>query len=61
MPPLSRYDEMSPDTALVRVNPDRYEKELDTYVTYLSKYVEMSGPMKSVKVASVTQFRPAMQ
>ena len=45
--------------AAVRVHPDRYKKDFDAVVTFLSQYIDRNTPTPSVKVASITQTRPA--
>ena len=52
-------DKLSTAVAIVKAHPDRYEKDFDTLVTYLSQYVEKLRPIMSVNVVSVTQSRPA--
>ena len=50
---------MSTAVAEVRAHPDRYEKDFDAVITFLSKYIDRKAPPPSVKVAFVTQTRPA--
>ena len=40
-------------------HPDRYEKDFDAIVTFLSQYIDKKAPTPSVKVASVGQNKPA--
>ena len=47
--------------AAVRAHPDRYEKDFDTVVTFLTQNIDKRAPTPSMKVASVTQIRPAKQ
>ena len=41
--------------AAVRAHPDRYEKDFDAVVAFLTQYIDKKTPTLSVKVASVTQ------
>ena len=43
----------------VRAQPDKYEKDFDTVVTFLTHYINKRAPTLSVKVSSVGQTRPA--
>ena len=47
-------------TTVITVNahPDRYEKNFDTVVVYLSQYLKKQGPSLSVKVVSTTKVKP---
>ena len=54
-----RCDKLSTAIAKVRVHPDKYEKDFDTVVTFLSQYINKKAPTLSLKVASVAQTRPA--
>ena len=49
---------MSTAVATVRTHPDRYEKDFDAVVAFLSQYINKKAPKPSMKVASVTQTRP---
>ena len=50
---------MSTAVATVRANPDRYKKDFDAVVAYLSQYIDKKAPTLFVNVALVTQIRPA--
>ena len=50
---------MSTAVAAVREHPDRYGKDFDAVVAFLSQYIYRKASTPSVKVASVTQTRPA--
>ena len=52
-------DRLSIAVAAVRAHPDRYEKDFDAVITFLSQYIDRKTPTLSVKVASITQTRPA--
>ena len=52
---------MSTSDATVRAHPDKYKKDFDAVVAFLTKYIDNRAPTPSVKVASVTQTRPAKQ
>ena len=52
---------MSTAVAAVRVHPDKYEKDFDAVVTFLTQCIDTRAPTPSVKVASVGQNRPAKQ
>ena len=43
----------------MRVNPDKYEKDFDAVVTFLTQYMDKRAPTLSVNIASVGQTRPA--
>ena len=43
----------------VRAHPDRYEKDVDAVIAFLSQYIDRKAPTPSVKVASIDQTRPA--
>ena len=50
---------MSTAVAAVRAHPDRYEKDFDALIAFLAQYIDRKAPTLSVKVASITQTRPA--
>ena len=50
---------MSTAVATVRVHPDKYEKDFDAFVAFLTQYIYKKAPTLSVKVASVPQTRSA--
>ena len=52
---------MSTADAAVRAHPDKYKKDFDAVVTFLTQYIDKRAPTPSVKVASVRQSRPAKQ
>ena len=54
-----RCDKLSTAVVTVRVHPDRYEKDFDAVVTFLTQYIDKKAPTPSVKFASVTQTRSA--
>ena len=54
-----RCNKFSTAVATVRVHPDRYEKDSYAVVTFLTQYINKREPTPSVKVALVTQTRPA--
>ena len=56
-----RCDKLSTVVTTVRVHPDKYEKDFDAVVTFLSQYINNIAPKLSVKVASAVQTRPAKQ
>ena len=47
--------------ATIRAHPDKYEKDFDAAVAFLTQYVNKRAPTLSVKVVSVGQTRPAKQ
>ena len=49
---------MSTAVATVKANPERYKKDFDTVVVFLSQYIDKKAPTPSVKVASITKIRP---
>ena len=50
---------MSTAVAAVRAHPDKYEKDFDAVVAFLTQYIDKRAPTPSVNVAFVTQIRPA--
>ena len=54
-----RCDKLSTAVAAVRVHADKYVKDFDTIITFLTKCINKKAPKLSVKVASVGQNRPA--
>ena len=50
---------MSTVVATVMAHPDKYMKDFNIVVTFLSQYINKKAPKPSVKIASVTQTRPA--
>ena len=56
-----RYDKLSTAVTAVRAHPDKYKKNFDAVVAILIQYFYKKAPTSNVKVASVTQTRPAKQ
>ena len=54
-----RCDKLSTAVVAVRVHPDKYKKDFDARVIFLTQYIDKRAPTPSVKVASVGQTRPA--
>ena len=54
-----RCDRLSTAVTIVRVHPDKYEKDFDTVVAFLTQYINKRAPTSSMKVAFVGQNRPA--
>ena len=52
-----RFDKLSTAVTLVRMHPNKYEKDLDAVVAFLTQYINKRAPR--VKVASVSQTRSA--
>ena len=52
-------DKLFIPVATVKAHPDKYEKDFDAVITLLTQYINKKAPTLSVKVASVTQTRPA--
>ena len=50
---------MSTAVAAVRAHPDRYEKDFDTVIAFLTQYNDRKTLIPSVMIASITQTRPA--
>ena len=46
---------MSPAVATVREHPDKYKKDFNAAVIFLSQYIDKRAPTPSVTVASVGQ------
>ena len=56
-----RCYKLSTAVTTVRVHPDKYEKEFDAVVAFLTQYIDKRAPTPTAKIASVTQTRPAKQ
>ena len=56
-----RCDKLSTAVTAVRVQSNKYEKDFDAVVTFLTQYIDKRAPTASVKVVSVTQTRPVKQ
>ena len=54
-----RCDKLSTSVVTVRSCPDKYEKDFDTVVAFLTQYINKKRPAPSVQGSSVTQTRPA--
>ena len=54
-----RCDKLSIAVATVSAHPDKYEKDVDAVVAFLTQYIDKRAPKPSVKVASAGQNRPA--
>ena len=52
---------MSTAVATVRVHPNKYEKDLDALVAFLTQNIDKRSPTSSMKVTSVAQNSPAKQ
>ena len=44
---------------VIRAHPDKYQKNFDVVVAFLTQYIDKKAPTSSVKVAPVTQTRLA--
>ena len=49
-----RCEKLSIVIVIVMALPDKYEKDFDAMVTFLTQYIDKWGPKLSVKVAYVT-------
>ena len=56
-----KCDKLSKVVATVRAHPDKYKKDFDTLVAFLSQYIDKRALTVKLKVASVGQSRPAKQ
>ena len=56
-----RYDKLSTAVAAIRVQPDKYKKDFNTLVTFLSQGIDKKAPSLSVKVAYASQNRSTKQ
>ena len=54
-----RCDKLSTAVAAVRTHPDKYEKDFDAIVTFVTQYIDKRAPTQSVNVATISQSRPA--
>ena len=52
---------MSTAVVTVRAHPDKYEKDFNAVVIFLTHYIKKRAPTPCVKVVSVGQNRPAKQ
>ena len=50
---------MSTTIAAVKAHPDKYGKDFNAVIAYLSQYIDKLGPALSVKIATIVQTRPA--
>ena len=50
---------MSKAVIAVRTHPDKYKKDFDAVVVFLTQYINKRAPILSVKIASVGQVRPS--
>ena len=48
-----RCDKLSMAVATVRAYPDKYEKDFDTVVTFLTQYIDKRELTQSMEVASI--------
>ena len=55
-----RCNKLSTAVTVVRLYPDKYQKDFDTVVAFLTQY-DKRASTPSLKVASVSQTRPAQQ
>ena len=56
-----RCDKLFTAVAAIKAHPDKYENDFDAVVAFPTQYVDKRATTLSVKVASVTQTRPANQ
>ena len=54
-----KCDKLSTAVATVRVHPDKYEKDFDALVIFLTQHINKRAPTVHVKVVSVMQIRHA--
>ena len=54
-----RCDKLCTAVATVKAHPDKYKKDFDAIITFLTQHINKKAPTPSVKVASVCQNRPA--
>ena len=54
-----RCDKLSTAVTTVGAHTDKYKKDFDVVVAFLTQYINKKAPTPSVKVASVNQTRPA--
>ena len=50
-----RCDKLSTAVATIRAHPDKYDKDFDAVVAFLTQYIDKRAPTPSMKVASVSQ------
>ena len=53
------HDKLSTVVVAVRAHPDKYENNFDAVDAFLTQYIDKRAPTPIVKVAFVTQTRPA--
>ena len=56
-----RCDKLSTAVAKERAHPDKYEKDFNTGVNFLTPYIDKRTSTPNVKIASVHQTRPVKQ
>ena len=54
-----RCDKLSTAVTAVRAHADKYEKDFNAGVAFLTQYINKKAPTLSVNIASVAQTRPA--
>ena len=54
-----RCNKLSTAVATVRTHQDKYKKNFNAVVTFLTQYINKRAPTPSVKVASAMQTRPS--
>ena len=50
-----RCDKLAMAVAAVRAHPDKYQKDFNAVVAFLTQYIDKTAPTPNVKVASVSQ------
>ena len=54
-----RCEKLSKVVATVRAHPDKYKKDFETVIFFLTQYIDKRAKTPTVKVASVSHTRPA--
>ena len=54
-----RYDKLSTAVIAVRAHPEKYKRDFDALVTFITQYINKRAPTPSVKIASIGHNRPA--
>ena len=52
---------MSTVVVTLKASPDKYKKDFDMAVTYLSQYTRKKGKNTDSKVSSIAQWRPMIK
>ena len=49
-----RHGKLSTAVAAVKAHPDKFEKNFDAVIAFLTQHIDKRGPTPSVKIMSIT-------